>query len=158
MSEAALHHERPALKPESEAPTLGSAIVYRLYDVGYEIHLGSILELLAASAPQRPGPTRVEAQAIQILNPPVQAVLGREEVLVADQRFEAEMSARVFDFGVVSLRLRIDTPAGISWPAFSRFGGNLNLAALAPLFERYLAQLLDRIRPAIERPAMAPVT
>ncbi|HEX6533856.1 MAG TPA: hypothetical protein VF041_04620, partial [Gemmatimonadaceae bacterium] len=45
------------------ARVLGGAIVYRLYDVGYEIHLDRALDLLASRAPERVRPVRGEAQA-----------------------------------------------------------------------------------------------
>ena len=49
----------------------GDAIVYRLFDVGYEISLDRVLELLATQAPERVRPVRGEAQALQIPNPPI---------------------------------------------------------------------------------------
>jgi hypothetical protein len=137
----------------------GAAIVYRLYDVGYEIALDRALDLLAASAPERVRPVRGEAQAIQIKNPPVTVLLGRESVRVGDARCEAEVSARVFDFGVISLRLRLPTPGEVSWGAFVRFGGQVQATPeLGAVLEHHLRLLLERIRPAIARPMLAPVT
>jgi hypothetical protein len=40
----------------------GLAIVYRLYDVGYEIHLDRVAALLAGSVPERPRLVRGGAQ------------------------------------------------------------------------------------------------
>ncbi len=157
-TQVVLTGERPESPRESPSTTQGSAIVYRLFDVGYEISLDRLFTLLASSSPERPGPTRGEAQAIQIKNPPVQVGLGSEEVTVSQVPYRAEMFARIFDFGVVSLRLEIDGPPGISWPAFSRFGSSIGAGSLAPIFDRHLQLLLERIQPAIERPAVAPVT
>lgn len=66
----------------AEARVDGAAIVYRLYDVGFEIDLSRAAALLALSAPERVRPVRGEAQAIQIANPPVTVVLGTERVTV----------------------------------------------------------------------------
>src|SRR5919202_1088570 len=72
--------------PPSRAPeglrVRGSAVVYRLYDVGYEIRLDRALDLLAASAPERVRPVRGEAQAIQIKDPPITVILGTESLVV----------------------------------------------------------------------------
>ena len=135
-------------------------VLYRLFDVGYEIHLDRACELLASSAPERPRPTRGEAQAIQIQNPPVNIHLGSESVMVGDSAHEVELSARLFDFGVISLRARIVTPPGIPWSRFVAFtsasaaSGSRAWDFLGPARDR----LLDRMRPAIERPDLSPVT
>ncbi len=137
----------------------GGAMVYRLYDVGYEIHLDRALEILAASAPVRARPLGGEAQAMQIANPPVSVPLGDERVVIDGRAYDATVAARIFDFGVVSLRLRIDAPPSIDWQQYSRFGNAVDVGAdLTPVFQRQLSALLERISPAIERPAVAPVS
>src|SRR5437899_12460315 len=96
-----------------EAPeprVCGGAIVYRLYDVGYAIQLDQASELLASSAPERPRPVRGEAQAIQIPNPPVTVGLGFETLVIGGESRDVELSARLFDFGGVSLRGRVAAP------------------------------------------------
>lgn len=140
------------------ARVTGAALVYRLYDVGYEIRLDRALDLLAASAPERVRPVRGQAQAIQIANPPVTAILGTERVAIGDARMDAEVSARIFDFGVVSIRLRVPAPAGVPWNEFVDFGYAVDAEAdLTPLFEHQRRLLVERIAPAIVRPALAPV-
>src|SRR5262249_32527435 len=93
----------------------GEVIVYRLYDLGYEIDLDRVFALLADNAPERARPVRGEAQAIQIPNPPITASLGATSVSVRGESCAAELSARVFDFGVVSLRARVSLPRDLSW-------------------------------------------
>ena len=137
----------------------GAAILYRLYDVGYGIALDRALDLLAANAPERVRPVRGEAQAIQIPNPPITVLLGGENIAVQGRRRDVDLSARIFDFGVVSLRVRVATPGELSWEEFTKFGNALDTeAGLAALFEQHLRLLVERIRPAIERPSIAPVT
>jgi hypothetical protein len=93
--------------PTPASPTVaGSAIAYRLYDVGYAISLERALDLLAASAPERVRPVRGEAQALQIPNPPITVVLGSELLHLGGAPHPVELSARIFDFGVVSIRVR----------------------------------------------------
>ena len=85
----------------------GEVVVHRLYDVGYEIDLEQAFSRLAGNAPERARPVRGEAQAIQIANPPVTLALGTEWIAVGPDEVEAQLSARIFDFGVISLRARI---------------------------------------------------
>lgn len=150
--------------PAPDTPTLrvdGTAIVYRLYDVGYEIRLDQALALLAASAPARVRPVRGEAQALQIANPPLTVILGHERVALdgVGAPCDAELSARIFDFGVVSLRLRIDAPDDVPWDDFVRFGNAVDVGTdLTPLFRHHLRLLTGRIAPAVERPAQAAQT
>src|SRR5215207_9464361 len=149
----------PAAAHDPEPRVRGVAIVYRLYDVGYEIALDRALDLLASSAPERVRLVRGEGQAIQVKNPPVTVILGTENVAVAGERLDAEVSARVFDFGVVSLRMRIAAPREMSWSDFSAFGNAVDAeGGLAAVFDQYVRLLTERIRPAIERPALAAQT
>ena len=134
----------------------GDAIVYRLFDVGYEISLDRVLELLATQAPERVRPVRGEAQALQIPNPPITVILGTEDVVVAGDRMTLEVSARIFDFGVVSMRARVPAPPGITWAGFIGFGEVLDTAAVIPtLLEAHVRSLTERIRSCIDRPAIA---
>ena len=137
----------------------GAAIVYRLHDVGYGIRLDQALDLLAASAPERVRPVRGEGQAIQIPNPPITVVLGTEIMAVQEWRLEVEVSARIFDFGVISLRVRIPTPGELSWREFTDFGTAVDEPAVVhELFEQHLRLLMTRIGAAIDRAEVAPVT
>jgi hypothetical protein len=139
----------------------GAAILYKLYDVGYGIALDRALDLLAANAPERVRPVRGEGQAIQIPNPPITVLLGGENIAVQGRRRDADLSARIFDFGVVSLRVRVPTPGELSWEEFTEFGNALDAdteAGMAALFEQHLRLLVERIGPAIERPSIAPVS
>ncbi|MDZ7629882.1 MAG: hypothetical protein U5K74_00640 [Gemmatimonadaceae bacterium] len=135
------------------------AVVYRLFDVGYEIALDQVLELLATQAPARVRPVRGEAQALQIPNPPITVILGTEDVVLGGERLTVEVSARIFDFGVVSMRARVPAPAAISWHEFIDFGESLDAADVVPaLLEGHLRSLTTRIRSCIERPAIAEQT
>jgi len=136
----------------------GATVVYRLYDVAYAIDLARALDLLAASAPERVRPLRGEAQALQIRNPPITVLLGAEAVIIDGRPHAAEVSARIFDFGVVSLRVRIAMPEALGWTDFTRFGLAVEAhESLPSIVAQHLRLLLDRIQPALERPAVADV-
>ena len=154
-------HAEPAAAPldASALRVDGSAVVYRLFDVGYEIALDRALDLLAGSAPERVRPVRGEAQALQIVNPPVTVILGHERVAVGGVERPIEISARVFDFGVVSLRARVELPPAMPWDEFSALGLALETApAMTALFSQHLRLLTERIAVAVERPMLASQT
>jgi hypothetical protein len=136
----------------------GAAHAYRLLDVGYSVSLDRALDLLAASAPERVRPVRGEAAALQIPNPPVAVILGNERVTIGGTPMDAEVSARIFDFGVVSLRVRLAAPEGRDWDTFVAFGNAVDLEQSIPELLEHHAQLLyQRIAPAIVRPGIAPL-
>lgn len=137
---------------------LGSAIAYRLFDVGYAIDLGRALDLLATSAPERVRPVRGEGQALQISNPPITVLLGSEVLMVDHVPREVDVSARIFDFGVVSVRVRLRTPGPTTWEQFTAFGQQLDHhPGIDAVARQHLRLLADRIRPAVERPVIADV-
>ena len=148
----------PAAPSPAEPCVHGEAIVYRLFDVGYGIALDRAFDLLASAAPERRRPSRGEAQTIQIPNPPVTASLGTETLEIAGHVVEVEMSARVFDFGAVSLRARISSPPGLGWSAFASWGAAVGVAPWTDVFPRLRDKLLARIAPAIEQPMVSPLT
>jgi hypothetical protein len=151
-----------SLHAQSAAPELtldGAAVVYRMFDVGYAIELDVAASLLAPSAPERTRPARIEAQALQIANPPVSVSLGVRELEVDGARCRANLAARLFDFGVCSLQLEIAAPDGSSWSGFAQFArGVQTSAALTAILTTELATLRERIAPAVERPGLAPVS
>jgi hypothetical protein len=162
-----MHRDELAPLRESPIPTVpadqivvdGDAVVYRLFDVGYEIALDRVIELLATQAPARVRPVRGEAQALQIPNPPITVILGSEDVVLGGERLTVEVSARIFDFGVVSLRARVPAPRSSSWHRFLDFGEQLDAADVVPsLLDGHLRSLVERIRSCIERPAIAAQT
>src|SRR5262245_23754375 len=151
-----------SMTPPAPAPgeprVHGEAIVYRLFDVGYAIALDRALDLLASSAPERLLPSRGKAQTIQIPNPPVTASLGVETLVIGARPVEVELSARVFDFGVVSLRARVSAHPGLGWNAFAAWGAAVGDAAWTDLFATARDRLLTRIASAIEQPVISPFT
>lgn len=149
----------PSLMPAPGLRVHGAATIYRIFDVGYGVDLDAAIALLAANMPARVRPERGEAQAIHIANPPITVALGSDRLIVADHQYGVEISARIFDFGVVSLRIRIPTPAELSWDEFTFFGNRVDAAAETNrLFAEQLERLMHRVGPAVERLKVASVT
>ncbi len=158
--------EKITAQPAVEPRVVGAVVLYRLYDVGYEIDLERALDFFAGTPEDRETlrlnleqRRRVEAQAIRIKNPPITVTLGIERFDAAGRRYEAQVSARIFDFGVISLRMRCDIPGALAWPAVAQFGDSADLSRAARAgFDRCIQELADRIAPAVVRPQIAPVS
>ena len=136
----------------------GAAITYRLHDIGYAIDLDHVTELLVQEAPERARPVRVEARALQIANPPVVVSIGRREIRINGTMYEAQLFGRIFDFGVVSLRLEVPGDDTMTWSAFTSFARTLAASReIDEVFAHELGILRVRIAPAVERAALAPV-
>jgi len=137
----------------------GEAIVYRLFDVGYEIDLDRAFDLLGGSAPERARPVRGEAHAIQIPNPPVTVRLGVEKLAIGGEDRDVELSARVFDFGVVSIRARAAARPDLPWDQYVSFGLGVSSAPhWRDTFAAARDQLMTRIAAAVRSPGEAPVS
>lgn len=136
----------------------GSATHYRLYDIGYAIGLDRAAEVLGASTRGRVRPSRIEARAIEIRNPPLLATLGSADVTIVGELHRATLSAHLFDFGVCSLQARVQAPPLLGWPQFAEFCAALDGSTdLDSAFDLTLRQLIERVEPAVERPGLAAV-
>ena len=132
--------------------------MYRQFDVGGEIDLEKAIERLASSSPERVRPVRGEAQALQISNPPITCALGTHSISIPERGLTLELSARIFDFGVVSLRARIEAGEEMTWPEFSAFGRAIDDAGEIPdLLEHQSWKLVERMGSAIAKPQIADV-
>jgi hypothetical protein len=150
----------PAQVPPNANLTLdGGAVVYRLFDIGYAIELDAAATLLGPSGPARTRPARIEAQALQIANPPVSVPLGARTLKIDGVSCGAQVAARLFDFGVCSIQLEVAAPPDVPWDTFVRFArGVEHSPEVAALFATELALLRERIAPAVERAGLAPVS
>jgi hypothetical protein len=135
---------------------VGGVIAYRLYDVGYALDLEHAARLLEGQATARTRPTRGEAKALVIAQPPLILALG-PVTLPGAASSAAELSACCFDFGVISLRVHVSVPEGTRWPDLVALVRALDRADLQAIFGPALSQLTSQLAPAITRPGIAPV-
>ena len=136
----------------------GTAVLYRLYDIGYAIELDRAAELLGESTRGRVRPARMDARAIEIRNPPLLATLSTVELAVGRETRRAMLSAHLFDFGVCSLQVRVPAPGGIAWDAFADFGAAIDASPeLGSMLDEALRDLRERLAPAVDRPRLAPL-
>jgi len=143
--------------PVTPLAVAGAVVTYRLHDVGYALDLERAARLVERQATGRTRPTRGEAKALIIAQPPLTLALG-PVTLPGDVSWPAaEMSACCYDFGVISLRLRVALPELTPWPAAVSLMRALERTDLAGVFGPALSQLTSQLRPAIVRPGIAPV-
>ncbi|MFL5496176.1 MAG: hypothetical protein ACJ8DC_17460 [Gemmatimonadales bacterium] len=135
----------------------GAVTSYRLHDVGYALDLAHAARLLEAQSPARALPTRGEAKALVIAQPPLTVPLGPVPLSAEGVVMPAELSACCFDFGVISLRLRVPVADGTPWAEVLALARRLERSDLGLVFGPALGALVAQLRPAIERPAIAPV-
>jgi hypothetical protein len=145
----ALEHLLSIMADEHPRVSAGRATLYRLDDLGYEIDLARAAELVAPDAVGHRRPRRGEAAAIVTPRPPLTVELVAEPTV----------TAAIFDFGVVSMRLQLAPEREGSWADFVRFGAGVhNGPELRAELDRCVRELLERLRPAVVRPAIAQVT
>jgi hypothetical protein len=135
----------------------GAVTTYRLHDVGYALDLAHAARLLEAQSPARARPTRGEAKALIIAQPPLTVPLGPVPLPTDGLAMRAELSACCFDFGVISLRLRVPVADATPWVDLLGLARRLERSDLGLVFGPALGALVAQLRPAIERPAIAPV-
>src|SRR5712691_2482130 len=135
----------------------GAVTTYRLHDIGYALDLAQAARLLEAQSPARARPTRGEAKALIIAQPPLTVPLGPVPLPADGLSMAAELSAWCFDFGVISLRLRIPIADGTPWVDLLSLARRLERSDLGLVFGPALGALVAQLQPAIERPAIAPV-
>ena len=84
---------------------------YRMFDVADEIDLEMAIALSKQSA-TRLKLSREGSQYLEVPNPPIAFLLGHRPVAIKQGTFSAEVIARLFDHGAVSIQLRVPLPAG----------------------------------------------
>lgn len=136
----------------------GELTALRLFDVAYAIDLARAEALWAAGASSRTRLTSTPSKALAFGVPPLRLALGEVEIELDGKRVTGQASARLYDFGVAALAVRVavtDTP----WPAFVARFDALDRAVGPNAPQAFWTALLDRVReragPALERPAVA---
>jgi hypothetical protein len=139
----------------------GAIIAYRLYDIAHAANLARAQELWAAqsggaSSRGRFASRPVKAVAFDV--PPVVLPLGHLDIDLSGGTVSASATARLYEFGVVSLALRV-AAADLSWPAFcdlaNRFDRRLGPDGELQVWDTLLERLRHVLAPALTRPSDA---
>ncbi len=128
--------------------TTGYILAFRLFDVAYAIDLAKAEDNWARTV--RTGSSRgrlttTPPKAIAFGEPPVSFGLGTITLQLPQDTLVATVTARLYEFGVVSITLRVPI-ADLSWAAFAqRLNAVDRAVSLAPPTGLW-TELLDRVR------------
>ncbi|HQT77504.1 MAG TPA: hypothetical protein PLD10_10680 [Rhodopila sp.] len=137
----------------------GAILSYRLFDVGYAIDLAKAEEVWARTV--RTGSSRgrlamTPPKAVAFGVPPVALGLGPLTLDLPDGPMQAIVNARLYDFGVISLAIRV--PAiNLTWAAFSQRLNAVDAILGAEAGSSLWPALLDRVRQGIGEALIRPL-
>src|SRR5690606_21186004 len=94
----------------------GKILLYRVYDIGAEIDLEKVEALFQdKSLKERFKLDRKHNTSLIISSSPVSVQLGPVEMEFIDKKVNAELIAKVWQFGTLSLCIQLPIPEGTSW-------------------------------------------
>jgi hypothetical protein len=143
----------------------GFIVAYRLFDIAYAIDLPQAEKLSAGHARPAGARARLSAtppEAISFGVPPVEVALDPVPLtLSAAATIRAEITARLYDFGVVTFAVRVPA-GGLAWPDYVERMNQVDrsLRAEGPGADLW-ARLLDEVQrlfaAALVRPAISAI-
>jgi hypothetical protein len=132
----------------------GHVTALRLLDLAYAIDL-PMAETLWAGQGARSRLTGTSPKAVDFDEAPLGLVLPPVTLALDAETVEAQVAARLYAFGVVTLALRIPAD-GLGWAEFTArvnaVGAAVGPEAQAPVWTELLARLRGPIEPALTRP------
>jgi hypothetical protein len=137
----------------------GYIVAYRLFDIAYAIDLGRAERVWATrtrNASARSRLTATPAKAVAFDVPPLMLGLDPVSLPLDGVITSAAVTARLYDFGVVSLALRVGV-SDLPWSAFAArlhaVDRSVGLTTASPLWNELLERVRHGIEGALERPS-----
>jgi hypothetical protein len=129
----------------------GSVLVYRMFDVAEAFDLGMLEEnARAAIGTARLRITRPGSQALIIKNAPVSVFLGEQDIVIGETRVRCGVDARVWDYGVISLRFRLPVTS-MPWNELVELAATIDASsAFEDPARKHLAELLAIVAPSMQ--------
>ncbi len=144
--------------------TAGHIVALRLFDIAYAIDLARAEALWARHAAGRVARARLSGTAPKAMNfgvPPLTIELTPVSLTLADTELTVAVTARLYEFGAVTLALRIPA-SGLGWGDFARrlnaVERALGMASGATVWEEKLDGLRGVLAEALVRPMTSPLT
>ena len=143
--------------PAQPIVTSGVIIAFRLFDIAYAIDLAKVESVWAARArsASRGRLTATSPKAVAFDVPPVSLVLDPLTLTLNGGAVQAEVTARLYDFGAVSIALRVPI-RDLPWTAFvaqvNAVDRSVGQAQADPWID-LLQVVRTAIAPALVRPA-----
>ncbi len=158
---ARMAHDDPMADPRVAS---GSIVAYRLFDIAYAIDLPVVEKLWAEHS--RAWSTRARlstapAEAVAFGVPPVEIVLDPVILPLGDAAPRAGVTARLYEFGVVTFALRLPV-SDLSWSAYTDLTDRVDRSLRgegegAALWQRLLADIRRIFAAALVRPASSAI-
>ena len=137
----------------------GALIAHRLLDVAFAIDLKRAETLWLSREGRESRRTKLataSANELAFEVPPTQLVLPSVAIDISGQATRAEVTARLYDFGVIAIALRVDV-GDLPWREFSdRFNAldrAIGSSSGTDIWRQLLAGVLEVIGPALHRPS-----
>jgi hypothetical protein len=140
----------------------GAIIAFRIFDIAHAIDLKKAEALLAsqARAARRIQLTATPAKAMAFEDPPLSLTLAPVTLHLDQFEATAEVTARIYDFGAMSLALHIPV-VETEWPVFVAALNAMNQAvgpaSATPVWPELLESLRLPLAPALSRPDRSPL-
>jgi hypothetical protein len=134
----------------------GSILIYRVFDIAEEVNLGRVEDLL--NSPGRTARSRLKftlnpRQTIIMRNAPITLGLGESEFSFHHLSVKAEISAKIWDYGVMSILFQIPIPENTSWENLIDFSAKIEQDTLIDESARFRSQELSTLlQPALREP------
>ncbi len=131
----------------------GSIIIYRLFDVAFEIDL-SLVESKIQKGVKRLTLSKIPyMKAIEFTNPPVSIGLTSFKKDILTRHFRTKVLAKVYDFGVISLSMEIPIAENMSFHELEIIAKELDAdESVEDVAKNYIAQLINSLEDALKEP------
>ena len=136
----------------------GAVIALRLFDIAYSIDLKRVEDLWSQGSGRSSIRSRLSSTPPKALTfdvPPVLLTMNPVMLEIAGVNHQASVSARLYDFGVVALSVRVPA-TDLSWEAYSGLCDAVDRAigpkAEGKLWKELLGQIKSSLFPAMLRP------
>ncbi len=131
-----------------------SIFAYRLYDVAAEVDLKRAEDLLRGEA-FRLKLARQDARYLEIPNPPLSFSLGTRTLALHTGPVQVEVTARLFDFGALSVLLEIPVRPAVPFEEVIGLADEVyDCAAIDALGQPLVESLVQRLKPALQAPSL----
>lgn len=137
----------------------GHILALRLFDIAYAIDLAQAEALWAQHAADRTSRARLtatQAKSVSFGVPPLAVALDTILLDLGEHEVEAVVTARLYDFGTVSLALRVPARE-MAWDDFTARTNQVGKAASGRFWEPILVQLRAILRNALVKPTPSTV-
>lgn len=137
----------------------GQVAIYRQYDVADYIDLEAATAAVQKATTKRLALRRPPKAQVQMLAPPLSFELGQQRLHIDNRDFAVDCSARVYDFGTISVVLRVNIPVGTTLEALAQQNVLLNdHPAINGLAKELLARVFEDLQSSFRSPQLSGFT